>query len=283
MTMAMLAKFQLYKIQLCYSIVILVLVSIGVLRIVKQAVDKSHGKKSHDNMIDAVVDSQKAVKAINIAQNPTRDGEKLGKMILKTLGGVESKMKKIKQFYDKFKGIAMSIALGILTAIEMYGGYIGELLNGKFCINGVELVPFITLACAVVIGILSDGWTKEQKEKIKALFAKSTTDELVKAEIKKTLKENEAKLKEFNKILATRQLELDNLNAELETKKNTLSAKREMSVMTPRLATEADVHLAEIAVNEVTTKIQAKKKEIAEVETSVKNLTTTIEALKSQL
>ena len=90
-------------------------------------------------------------------------------------------------------------------------------------------------------------------------------------------------MKEFGKVLSTKKMELDNLNSELEAKNNTLSAKREMSVMTPRLATDEDVHLAEIAVKEVEDKIKAKKAEIAEVETSIANLNSTISALKSQL
>lgn len=280
--MAVISHFQLQTIQLCYSIIILILVSIGLLRIIKQSVDKSREKK-RQTLIDQMVDGQQAIKAISIAQNPTRDGEKLGKIIITLWEGVKSIMKKFKELFDKFKGIVLAIALGILTAVEMYGGHINALCGGVFVINGVAVLPAVTLACAVIVGIISNGWTKEQREKINALFSRSSTDEIVLAEIKKTLKENEAKVKEFNKVLATKKTELDNLNGELETKQNTHSSKVKMASMTPRLATDEDVHLALLELNAVQNKIAEKKREIAEVETTIANLNSTISALKSQL
>lgn len=280
--MAVLARFQLQTIQLFYSVIILMLVSIGVLRMVKQSFEKSKEKK-RETLIDQMVDGQKAIKALSIAQDPTKDGEVLGKIIIKIWEGVKSIMKKFKELFDKFKGIVLSVALGILTVIEMCGGYINELCGGTLVIHGIKVLPLVTLVASLVVGIISNGWSKEQREKIKALFSKSSTDEIVYAEIKKTLKENEAKVKEFNKVLATKKTELDNLNSELETKQNTHSSKVKMAGMTPRLATDEDVHLALIAVSDVKTKIAEKKREIAEVETTIANLTSTISALKSQL
>ena len=278
--MAVLAKFELHEIQLCYSIIILILLSIGFFRMIKQAVCEERQRKT---MLDTMVDGQQAVKAVRMAQHPTTDGELLGYLTIKLWEGLKSIMKKFKEFMDKFKGIVLSIALGILTVVEGFGGFINGMCGGTLTINGVAVIPLITLVSAIVVGIISNGWTKEEKEKIKALFSKSSTDENVLADIKKTLKENKAKEKEFNKILATKKTELDNLNGELVTKQNTLSAKRNMSVMTPQLATAEDVQLAEIAVNDTVKKIEEKKKEIAEVETTIENLTSTISALKSQL
>lgn len=280
--MVALERFQLYKIQLCYSIIILSLVSIGFFRIIKQSVDKSREKK-RSTVIDSMVDGQQAIKAVRMAQNPTKDGETLGKEAIKLWEGLKKMIKKLKVWFDKFKGIVLSIALGILTVVEMYGGYIGALCDGKLTIHGVDVVPYITLFASVVVGIISNGWSKEQKEKIKALFSKSSTNEIVQAEIKKTIKENEAKVKEFKSVLATKQTELDNLNSELTAKKNTHSAKVEMASMTPKLATDEDVQLAYIAVREVETKVVEKKTEIAEVEKSIENLNSTISALKSRL
>ena len=288
--MAVFAKFQLEKLQICYSVIILVLVSIGFFRIIKQAVEKKVEKsreKKRQTVIDTMVDGQTSVKAVRMAQNPTKDGEVLGRATIKLWEGLVKIMKnffnKVKVFLDKFKGILLSVALMVLTLVEQFGGFINQLFGGKLTLWGVEVIPFVTLVSAVVVGIISNGWTKDQKEKIKALFSKSSTDEIVHTEIKKTLKEHEAKVKEYNKVLSTKQTELDNLNAELETKKNTHSAKVEMARMTPRLATDADVQLAYNAVKEVETKIEAKKKEIAEVENTIANLTSTITALKSQL
>ena len=278
------SRFNLEKVQLSYSIIILILANIGVLRMVKQAVEKQKERKERKhNLIDDIVDNTIAVKAVRLAQNPTKDGEQIGKILIKTIEGVKVVMNKVKTFFDKFKGIILSIALGILTIVEMCGGYLNTLCAGKLTVNGIELIPLITLVASVVVGIISNGWTKEQKEKIKALFCKSTTDELVQAEIKKTLKEQEMKLRQCKSVLATKQTELDNLSSELVTKDNTLLAKVQMSGMTPKLATDEDVSIARIAVNEVKEKIEAKKKEITEMEKSIQTLNSTITALKSQL
>lgn len=282
-TLAILANIQVYIIQLCYSIIILILVNIAVFRTIKQSVDKKRAKCRDHNIIDSMVDSLKPIKAISIAQNPSKDGEVLGNLILNILGGLKKTMKKFKEFFSKFKGYILTFSLAALSVMEFCGGFINELAGGVLVINGVEVVPFATLFLAVIVGMLSNGYSKEQIEQIKALFKKSTTNELVTSEIKKTLKADEVKVKEFNKILATRNSELDNLNTELESKKNTLSAKVEMQSMIPQLATAEDVRLAEYAVREVMDKIEAKKQEIAEVESSIDNLNKAISALKSRL
>lgn len=270
--------------RLVYSDIVITLACIGLLRFIRQAIEREKKTKQRERtVLDGVVDSLPVIKVINFAHEPTKEGEKLGKIFINLMEGTKRIMKKIKEFFSKFKGIVLSIALGILTVIEMYGGFINEMLGDKFTINGIEILPLVTLACAVTVGIISDGWSKEQKEKINALFSKSTTDEMVHTEIKKKLKEDEQKLKDFKRIYASKQTELDNLNGELETKQNTLSAKIEMANMTPRLATDEDVKLAEIAVSDVKEKIAVKKQEVAEVEESISNLTTTIAALKNQV
>lgn len=282
--LAVMAKFKLESIQLYYSIIILILVSIGVLRIVKQAIEKQKKKKERKhNVVDSMVDSQKSMKAIRLAQEPTKDGEKVGELIIKLWEVLKRTMNKIKTFFDKFKGYMLTIALAILTVIEMCGGFINSLLGGVLTVNGVELMPIITLALTAVVGVLSNGFTKEQKEKIKALFSKSTTNELVKEEIKKTIKDKSAQLSQFNKIYTTKEHELANLNSELETLNNTLDAKKEMFNMTPQLATNEDVQLAANAVVDCQAKIETKKAELAETKKTIDNLTTAINALKSQL
>ena len=286
--MAFLAKFQLYGIQVCYSVIILILVNIGTLRIVKQTVDKNKGKKRAHNVIDTMVDMQPSVKAINISQNPTKDGEMLGRLVIKLWEGLKVVMKKLKKLYDKFKGIVLAIALGVLTAIEYCGGYINNLLGAKLTFNGVEIIPIVTLGLAILVGILSNGWTKEQNEQIKALIkstksGKSSTNEIIKSEIKKNIKTDTAKLTEASKDLSKREVVLEGLEGEYESLCNTFKAKREMNGMTPRLATDEDVRSAEKAVLDCEEKIRNKKNEINVLKDRIKNLTETIDALKSQL
>lgn len=283
---SILARFELGKIQLVYSIIILVLVSIGVFKIIKQSMEKERGKKAKKRkktIIDDMVDGQKPVKAINLAQSPTKEGEKLGQLLLDTFKEVKKKMKKIKVLFDKFKGYLLTGALTVLTIVEMCGGFINDMLGDALTIKGVEVLPLITLVAAIIVGCISNGFTKEQQEKVKALFAKSTTDELVTAEIKKELKEDESKLNQANKLLATKETELDNLNSALVNAKNTLEAKKKMFNMVPQLATEEVVQAAANEVVNIEAKIEEKKDEIAKVNLQVVNLTKTIAALKSQL
>lgn len=280
--LTLLAEFELERVQLIYSIIILILVSIGIFRIIKQAIDKQREKRKH-TVIDSMVDSQKSIKAIRLAQEPTKDGEKMGELLIKLWEVKRTIMNKVKEFFDKFKGYILTILLAVLTVIEMCSGVINSLCGGVLTVNGIEILPLITLGCTTIVGIISNGYTSEQQEKIKALFSKSTTNELVAVEIKKTIKEKSTQLSQFNKLLSTKEHELANIESELETLKNTLQAKREMCNMTPKLATLEDVQLANNAVVSCEAKVSAKKKEIEETKTSIKNLTTTIDALKSQL
>ena len=288
LVLAVMAKFELESVQLYYSIIILILVSIGIFRIIKQAIDNQREKKAKanerkHNLIDTIVDGQKSIKAISLAQSPTKEGEKIGELMIKLWEVSKTMMKKLKTFFSKFKGYLLTIALAILTVIEMCGGFINAACGGALTVNGIEILPVITLACTAVVGIISNGFTKEEKEKVKALFSKSTTNELVKEEIKKTIKEKSAQLSQFNKIYATKEHELANLNSELETLNNTLQAKWEMYNMTPKLASDEDVKLAQNEVSTCEAKITNKTAEITETKTTIDNLTVTIAALKNQL
>lgn len=277
------AQFKLEIVQLCYSVIILMIVCIGVFRIIKQEVDKrKHNERPH-TLLDMVVDGQKPIRAINIAQEPTKEGENLGKKIIELWGGVKPAMETIKAFFSKFKGYLLTGAFAILTIVELCGGFINAAVGGVLTINGVEILPLVTLACTAVVGIISNGYTKEEKDKIKALFSQSDTNELVKNEIKKAIKEKTAQLTNFNKVLNTLMHELDNLESELKTLQNKVQAKREMMAMVPQLATEADVKLASDEVTACEGKIADKKKEIADTTKTVDELTQTIASLRSQL
>ena len=275
------AGFELESVQVCYSVIILMIVCIGVFRIVKQEVDKRRHNERPPTIVDMVVDVQKPIKALHIAQEPTQDGEILGKKIIQLWGEVKPAMEKIKTFFSKFKGYLLTGALAILTIVEMCGGFINAACGGVLTINGIEILPLITLACTVVVGLISNGYTPEQMEKIKALFSKSNT--IVTDEIKKAIKEKTAQLKGYLKELATQEHELDALNIELKTLQNKVQAKREMMAMTPQLATEADVELATTEVAECEKKITEKKNEIAKTAETVDDLTRMISSLRSQI
>jgi hypothetical protein len=274
------------KVRLIYSIIILLLACMGLFRFIRQALER--GKKKREeardrNLLDGMVDAQIAVRVINLAQEPTKEGEKYGRLFISLWEDTKDIMKKFKVYFDKYKGYLLTIVLGLLTAIETCGGYINQLCGGVLMVGNIAVVPLVTLILTIVVGILSNGFTKEQYEKVKALFSKASTKELVFIEIKKSLKETTEKHKQYNKILATKEVELANLQSELESLMNTYNAKKEMYVMIPQLATEEDVHLAANAVSECKVKISAKEAEIEDTKATITNLATTIGALKSQL
>lgn len=282
------SKFNLEKIQLAYSAIILILVLIGVMRIVKKSITENRGKPKKERrrkvkVVDNLVDSQKPMKAIHMAENPTKEGEKLGRLLLDTYKGGKKVMKKIKVFFDKFKGFILAIALGILSIVEMFGGYINDIFKDRFTFHNVDIVPVITLICAITVGIISNGFTKDQWLKIKALFSKSSTNELVQAQIKLKLKETQTQLTAKNKELDIAETKLENLNTELANLKNTFNAKVEMLNMTPQLATPEEVNAAQVAVTEKESEILAKENDITNINNTIINLNTMINSLKSQL
>ena len=192
-------------------------------------------------------------------------------------------MEKLKTIWSKYKGYLLTFALATLTAVETYGAPINDLCGGALTIKGVEVLPMVSLGATVVVGLLSNGYTAEQNSKIKALFSKASKNELVTAEIKKTIKTDEAKLKEYNKQLTTKQTELDALNTVLKNCKNTHEAKKQMYEMTPRLATAEEVQEAANEVVNTEARIVEKRAEIEKLKVTIDNLNTTIAALKSQL
>lgn len=286
LALCVIAHFESEMVRLFYSCAILILACIGFCRIIRQAFEKGAKKKSDKrkhSVIDNIVDKQLAVMAVSIAQDPTKEGEKIGKLLITSWEVTKGIMKKLKELFSKYKGYLLTVLLGILTGIETYGGFINQLFGGHLTIKGVEVLPFVTLLATIVVGLLSNGYSKEQLEKIKALFSKSSTAELVKAEIKKQLADNKTKHTQLVKILANNEATLENLQSELEGRKNTYFAKKEMYCMTPQLATEEDVVIASNAVKECEEKIAIKKSEIDEYKNTIFNLEETINALKSQL
>lgn len=274
-----LARNELEKIQTLYADIILLLVTIGVFKVIKQAVDKGKKERGH-NIIDNVVNAQQPVKALNMAENPTKAGEAIGKVIITIWRGVKKKMKNLMEFWSKFKGYILTLALAILTGIEMCGGFINGLFGDMLTINGVSILPVITLSCTVIVGLASNGYSKEQNEKIKALFSGGVTNDIVLEEIKKSIKEKSTALSVANKTLSAQERDLIVYENELESLTKTLQAKREMYGMTPQLATAEDVQAAAAAVAEGENKVAEQKAAISATKTEIESLNTIINALK---
>ena len=63
------------KVRLIYSVIVLLLACMGLFRCIRQSVENEMKKKRVNrerNLLDAMVDTQIAIKAINLAQDPTK-------------------------------------------------------------------------------------------------------------------------------------------------------------------------------------------------------------------
>ena len=92
-----LVHWQLNQIQVIYSVIILILVCIGLFKVVKNNLDKRYYRKKI--IVDKIVENQKPMKAIKMANEPTSTGEELGLALIDTMKGGKLLMKKIKNIF----------------------------------------------------------------------------------------------------------------------------------------------------------------------------------------
>lgn len=92
-----LVHWQLNQIQVIYSVIILILVCIGLFKVMKNSIDKKLRRKQI--IVDKIVESQKPMKAIKLANEPTSTGEELGYALIDTMKGGKKLMRKIKNMF----------------------------------------------------------------------------------------------------------------------------------------------------------------------------------------
>lgn len=286
--LSIIAKFELHKIQLIYSIIILILVCIGVCSVVRKTAQnkdtKNKRKKKRNKIfIDKLVDSRKEVKAVNIAQNPLQDGQELYETLKKSRKDLRKIMKKVKKFFDKFKGWLTSIVLALISIIAEFGGFIEDIFNGKLIVKGVNIVSLIALILSLLIALLSDTHTTEQIKKIKEMFTKKPSNEIVNEQLKARLKEEETKRKGIEKQIDNSNANIDSYTKDLEQAKNVYNARIEMLNMTPPFATEVEVQEALAKVNDIENKIANEKNTIVDLDKQLLDTNTIITMLKARL
>lgn len=247
---------------------ILLLVSFGTLRVLQQKVRQRHHYEKGPN-------------SNRIAQAPTR--EDTHGIIYLFRKETERTMEKIKVFFDKFKGYILTAALAILSIVEMCGGFINELCGGVLVVNGIEVLPLVTLVATSIVGVLSNGFTKEQRDQIKTLIKSANKNATIKSVIKDTIKTKTDELAKRKKSLTTMEHELVKLELTHTQLSDVLMAQREMSRMDPNVTTLEDVRKAESDVRDVFVQIEAKKAEIEKTKATIEVYQTKITALKLQL
>lgn len=288
---SILARFKLYTIQLISSIIILILVCIGVCKLIKNSIEtrqsdennKKRKKKRKKIVVDKMVDSRQEMKAINIAQNPLQQGEELYNAMKKSRKEIKKIMNKLKKFFDRFKGYMLTILLFILTILSEYGGFIDNMFNGKLVVNDVNIISCVMLICTIIVGLLSNTYTKEQRKKIKEIFTKKPSNEIVNEELKNQLKIKESSRKSLEKQIENNNSTLDSYEKDLEQAQNVYNAKIEMQNMIPMLATDDDVRESLSKVNEIKDKIEKTKSIISGLEKDLNDVNNFITMLKNRL
>lgn len=256
---------------------ILLLVSFGTLRVFKAKA----GKRHHLNRAPTSLSGLHSAMALsNIAQAPKRE-DTPGINILRK--ETHKTMKNLKVFFDKFKGYILTAALAVLTVVEMCGGFINQLCGGVLVVHGIEVLPLVTLVCTAVVGVLSNGFTKEQAQQIKTIVKAPDKNATVKGVIKDTIKAKNEELTKLKKSLATMERELVSLEGVHVHLSDVLMAQREMSRMDPAVTTLDDVRKAETDAREALGQVEAKKAEIEKTKASIEVYQTKIAALKLQL
>lgn len=190
------AKWQLEKMQLAYTTVILILVCIGLLKVVKSSYENK-------NVLDRVVEKQSPVRAVKIAQNPTQEGEELGELMIETMKGSKKTMTKIKNFFKRVWGnkfTLLNITFNLLAvAIVDYLVFSEYLMRFNFFVEnqlafkiGIPVLSVMYLSLDIFTTVSKYGWETllELKDKAeqKALQKASKLSSEQKAIIKNNIK-----------------------------------------------------------------------------------------------
>lgn len=277
---SILANWNVERIQLIYSIIILLLVDIGLLRIIKKEIEKRQGLKTRQRtIIDKVVDSQTSVKAVELGYHPMRMGEDIGYLCIDSIKKGGHIMKKFKEFFDKFKGYLLTLVLTVLSLVEMFGGYIATAFNDLVVVNGVNMIALATGGCAVVVALFSNSFTKDQRLQIKKMLNNIMNSDSINDEAKKLIKDLIGKIKDVKKLLGENEKDVECMKAELEEVCNTYAKKRSIQENVPDLDLSEELNSLSVNILELKANISDKETCIEQMKSELNQLETNKEKL----
>lgn len=235
---SILVSFKLEEIQLIYSIIILMLVFIGLFKVVRACLESRKSNRK-DLLVDKIVESQNHMKAISIAQNPTKTGEELGELLIQTTKGGKITMKKlfvwIKDYWHQIIGLIGAFVYATYTVYLYCTDNFGFILSwlpeeqtwqivGKvgFGVISTILVFFMVRNQVKWVGIGSVETAKKYLDQL----SNGTVSKLsptAKSEIKAHLKFLNKKLKNAEITLANYEDEIKDLTKKIQSTKELLS------------------------------------------------------------
>lgn len=197
LALSLIAKWQIEKMQLIYTTIILILVCIGFLKVIKSSY-------TNRNILDKVVNHQSPVRAIKFAKNPTQEGEELGELMIETMKGSKKTMTKIKNFFKKVWGnkfTILNITVNLLAvAVIDYLVFSEYLMRFNFFVEnqmafkiGIPVLSVMYLSLDIFTTVSKYGWENlvelQEKASQKALQKASKLSSEQKAIIKKNIKD----------------------------------------------------------------------------------------------
>ena len=173
-----LSHWQNETIQMIYSTLILILLLIGFIKVVISPKEYDKQKKNiikekDSNLIKFIIKKQKPIKAIELSQNPTQDGEILGEIFLETMKGG----KRIMRWLKSNKGAIISGLTILLGLLESVFDFLYQYIPFDFGFNFVGIV--ITLIggiSAILTSGLGSTKFKEAIAQLKDQLNGDTTD-----------------------------------------------------------------------------------------------------------
>lgn len=281
LALSAIVSFKIEKIQLIYSVIILVLLCIGLFKVVKTSIEKSMKRKKI--IIDKIVENQKPMKAIIMAQNPTKQGEELAEVLIDTMKGGKKIMKKIKnlfiwiaKYWQQIVGLLGAIAYEVLITIMLIYDKFGFVLNrlpqtfawqlgSKIAIGVGSLIAVIFIVRNQVkwVGVGSLDTARKYLEELSNSKANklSTT---AKASLKKALKVCKNELSKYEKTLNSYKKDQSKIKTEIsdlqELIKLGVGSNEELSTKTLMLGNTNE------AINKLTSQIKALQEQVSKYE-----------------
>lgn len=196
---AILVRWELNSVQLISSVIILILVLTGLFK-----VGFSYNFKKHDP-INKVVENQRPMKAIKIAQNPTQIGEELGELIIETTKGSKKMIKWIKNN----KGALVSWLVAVIGLLELIFNWLGEFLPLEI---GFNIIGVIITIIGLIVATLTTGFGSIQfKEALAQLKDQLNGDETDLKDIT-SIKYLKKQITIYNKSIDNLEKEIEKLN-----------------------------------------------------------------------
>lgn len=238
--LSIIAKWKLDSIQLIYTEIILILVCIGLFKVLKNGIDNfTKGRKKI--VVDKLVENQKPMKAITLANEPTKTGEELGEVLIDTMKGGKKIMEKLKKLFV-WIGKYWQQLLGIVSAISEYALYVYALVCDKlnFILQylpqnnalqicgkvGIGIIVLLVVALQIRnmckwVGVGSvekaNEYLASKKEEVKSKLSASA-----KENVKKVVKDYQSQLKKVEKTISSLETQIKEVDSSISSTKELL-------------------------------------------------------------